>query len=76
MLVAIYFRCFRHYVVNESFVVERFYDDIERSKTDDFEYYFDVAKAVQLIKFIELLPHVKGKWANSKRLAKRIQLEG
>ncbi|WP_144394829.1 terminase large subunit [Pleionea sediminis] len=60
----------------ERLAVERFYDDFERSKTGDFEFYFDVEKAVQPIKFIELLPHVKGKWANRKGLAKRIQLEG
>lgn len=38
---------------------QRFIDDIDR----DFDHYFDHDNAVRAIKFIELLPHVKGQWA-------------
>lgn len=40
----------------------RHLDDLERSK-GDWPYRFDVAKAGRVCRFIELLPHTKGKWA-------------
>ena len=48
--------------------VERFYRDIDHNKT----YVFDDQKALRVIEFIELLPHVKGKWA-AKREKIRLQ---
>ena len=41
--------------------VQRFKRDLERSKTDDFLYYFDVERANKSLKFIELLPGTDGK---------------
>jgi phage terminase large subunit-like protein len=38
-------------------------DDLEKSTSDLYPYYFDEKKAAKVIKFIELLPHTKGKWA-------------
>lgn len=43
-------------------------DDLER----DWEYEFDPDKAEHICAFIELLPHIKGKWARERR---RIELE-
>ncbi|OOS03259.1 Phage terminase-like protein, large subunit, contains N-terminal HTH domain [Moraxella cuniculi DSM 21768] len=40
-------------------------DDLQKSETDpDYPYYFDAAKAEKVAKFIQLLPHTKGKWAS------------
>lgn len=52
---------------------QRHLDDLERSKQDDFPYYFDPAKAEKVAKFLQLLPHTKGKWAGKRE---RIKLEG
>ena len=50
---------------------ERHARDIKRSNEDpDFPFYFDAARAEKALRFIELLPHTKGKWA-----AKRAQLK-
>ena len=39
-------------------------DDLQNSENDpDYPYYFDAAKAEKVAKFIQLLPHTKGKWA-------------
>lgn len=43
----------------------RHIDDLERSKSD-WPYRFDSVKAERACRFIELLPHVKGKWASSR----------
>lgn len=40
---------------------QRHLDDLERAK-DGWEYYFDPEKAEKFCRFIELLPHTKGKW--------------
>lgn len=40
--------------------VERFVKDLERSKSDDFPYYFDVERANRSLKFVELLPGTDG----------------
>lgn len=45
---------------------KRFQRDLESSATEDFPYAFDAAKAARVLKFVELLPHVKGKWARKK----------
>lgn len=42
---------------------QRHLDDLESQKNDKFPFYFDSAKAEKAIKFIELMPHTKGKWA-------------
>jgi phage terminase large subunit-like protein len=39
-------------------------DDLDREVNDpEWPYYFDAAAADRVCRFIELLPHVKGKWA-------------
>ena len=43
---------------------QRQVDDLARAGTPDFPWVFDPAKASRVCKFIELLPHIKGKWAN------------
>ena len=56
----------------------RFQRDLERAGTSAFPYRFDMAKAERVCRFIELLPHVKGKWARSDprtRKAQTIKLE-
>ncbi len=47
----------------------RHLDDLER---EEYPYTFDVEKALKAVKFIELLPHTKGRWAAS---GERICLE-
>lgn len=49
---------------------QRHLDDLERSKEDGFPFYFDPAKAERVAKFLQLLPHTKGKWASKRELIK------
>ncbi|MGM8871558.1 terminase large subunit [Psychrobacter sp. 2Y5] len=42
---------------------QRHLDDKKASRSKDFPYKFDPAKAEKIAKFIQLLPHTKGKWA-------------
>jgi phage terminase large subunit-like protein len=58
----------------EKLAVERHLKDLERSKKR-FKYEFDEEKALRIIKFMELFPHVKGKWAAQVGKANRIKLE-
>jgi phage terminase large subunit-like protein len=51
---------------------KRFLAELKRQSRRDFPFRFDVDKADRVCKFIERLPHSKGKWARSKQL---IQLE-
>jgi phage terminase large subunit-like protein len=44
---------------------QRQLDDLERVKDPDWPYRFDLAKAEKICRFIENLPHIKGKWAGS-----------
>lgn len=44
----------------------RFLDELKESKRKDFPFRFDHDKASRICRFIELLPHSKGKWARSK----------
>lgn len=44
----------------------------EKGNGDDFPYYFDPARAEKVAKFLQLLPHTKGKWASKRE---RIVLE-
>ncbi|MCW3837822.1 terminase large subunit [Sphingomonas canadensis] len=44
----------------------RFLDELKAAKRKDFPFRFDTAKAARVCKFIERLPHSKGKWARKK----------
>ena len=44
----------------------RFLDELSAQEGDEFPFRFDEAKAARVCKFIERLPHSKGKWARSK----------
>jgi phage terminase large subunit-like protein len=48
--------------------VQRQIDDLERPVSDQWPWVFDPARAVRPCEFIELLPHIKGKWARDRRL--------
>ncbi len=50
---------------------DRHVRDIASSITKDFPYVFDSAKAEKACKFMELLPHVKGKWAKPDPITRR-----
>ena len=52
---------------------KRHLDDLKASKAADYPYKFDPAKAEKIAKFLQLLPHTKGKWASKREL---IKLEG
>lgn len=52
---------------------KRHLDELKRAKDADFPYHFDPAKAERVAKFLQLLPHTKGKWASKREL---IKLEG
>ena len=45
---------------------QRFLDELKVEKRTAFPYRFDPKKAAKVCKFIELLPHSKGKWARKK----------
>lgn len=51
---------------------QRQLDDLARQSDPTWPYRFDKAKAERVCKFIELLPHTKGKWAHKQE---RIHLE-
>jgi phage terminase large subunit-like protein len=51
---------------------QRQLDDIDRATSDDWPWVFDPDRAARPCEFIELLPHIKGKWA---REGRRITLE-
>ena len=42
---------------------ERHLHDLKEQKSDKFPFYFDSDAAEKAVKFIELMPHTKGKWA-------------
>ncbi|MDB5848575.1 MAG: terminase, partial [Rhodoferax sp.] len=48
--------------------VERQVEDLDREPGDDWPWIFDPARAVRVCEFIELLPHIKGKWARQRQL--------
>lgn len=52
--------------------VQRQLADLEREASDDWPWVFDPDRAARPCEFIELLPHIKGKWARERRL---IELE-
>lgn len=51
---------------------QRQLDDLEREPSEDWPWVFDEEAAQRPCEFIELLPHIKGKWARERRL---IELE-
>ncbi|MCX4027928.1 terminase large subunit [Spartinivicinus marinus] len=51
---------------------QRHLTDLTQVDEPDFPYYFDEEKAERICKFVQLLPHTKGKWASKKQ---NIQLE-
>jgi phage terminase large subunit-like protein len=48
--------------------VERQIQDLQRAQSDEWPWVFDPARAVRPCEFIELLPHIKGKWARARKL--------
>lgn len=53
---------------------ERHLRDLAAAATPDWPYRFDEAKAERVCKFVELLPHIKGRWAAGTQ-AQRLVLE-
>lgn len=51
---------------------QRHLDDLDAEGSDDFSYYWDPAAVNRVGQFVELMPHVKGKWARNRE---RIKLE-
>jgi phage terminase large subunit-like protein len=47
----------------ERLFAQRFLDDLERQGREDFPYVFDERAGAHACTFLELLPHIKGKWA-------------
>lgn len=45
-------------------------DDLELQAEDSYPYKFEPAKAEKVAKFLQLLPHTKGKWAGKRELIK------
>lgn len=45
---------------------QRFIDELKREKSKGFPFRFDAGKAARVCRFIERLPHSKGKWARAK----------
>jgi phage terminase large subunit-like protein len=45
---------------------QRHLDDLAKAKGKDFAYRFDEAAAEKVCRFVELMPHTKGKWAGRK----------
>lgn len=48
--------------------IEKHFTDLEQSQDESFPYYFDEDEANRKIKFIELMPHTKGEWAQKGKL--------
>ena len=46
---------------------QRFLDDLKASRKKEFPFRFDAEKASRACRFIERLPHSKGKWAQKKQ---------
>lgn len=42
---------------------KRFLNDLKRQGKPDFPYKYDPEKADRAVKFMELMPHTKGKWS-------------
>ena len=48
--------------------VKRQIDDLQRAPSEVWPWVFDEARAARPCEFVELLPHIKGKWARERRL--------
>ncbi len=48
--------------------IERHFDDVAGSRSKDYPYKFDPAKAEKKLRLIQLLPHTKGEWAFKRQL--------
>lgn len=59
----------------ERLACQRHRDDMAREPGAEWPYEFDEARALKVIRFIELLPHVKGHWVAQRGPAARITLE-
>ena len=53
---------------------QRQIDDLKKQKDDGFPYRFDKMKAEKVCKFIEMLPHQKGKWSGTRIVLQPWQL--
>lgn len=51
---------------------ERHLDGLRRQASDDYPYYLDEGAATRVCRFVELMPHVKGRWARNRE---KIRLE-
>lgn len=49
---------------------QRHLDDLKKSEKKGYQYRFDPDKGARVCRFIELLPHTKGRWASKKELIK------
>ena len=49
---------------------QRHLDDLQRSSRGGWDYVFEPKRALRAVKFIEALPHVKGRWATKGELIK------
>lgn len=45
-------------------------DEVTRAESEDYPYYFEPAKAEKVAKFLQLMPHTKGKWASKRETVK------
>lgn len=54
---------------------QRHLDDLERSKSADYPYKFDADRAERACRYLQLLPHTKGKWVRRPAKERRILLE-
>lgn len=45
---------------------ERHLNELKQQKNKDFPFYFDSASAEKAAKFVQLMPHTKGKWAQKR----------
>ncbi|MGL1919939.1 MAG: terminase large subunit [Hyphomicrobiales bacterium] len=50
------------YGINERLACQRHLDDLEKSKSDDFPYYFDPYFVADICNFAEKIKHVDGNW--------------
>lgn len=54
---------------------QRHLDDLEKAKDKAYPYRFDIAAGERACKFMQLLPHTKGKWRRLPLAQRRITLE-
>lgn len=48
--------------------IDRQVEDLQRAPSEQWPWVFDEVRAERICAFLELLPHIKGKWAREKRL--------